>query len=84
MSTKSGRVASYLRARWRGPDAIERLTFLLGPGLFAVLVVGGFIAGVNEWHGMTFGDYLQGVAAGAGLLAVGHGIHRAERMRRSG
>jgi hypothetical protein len=66
---------------WRSADLIERLTLVLGPWLFGVLVVGGFFAGVAEWHGMTFGDYIQAVAAGAGLLAVGHGIHRGERRR---
>jgi hypothetical protein len=67
---------------WTRADGIERLTLLLGPWLFAVLVVGGFFAVVTEWHGTTFGDYVQAVAAGAGLLAVGHGIHRSERRRR--
>jgi hypothetical protein len=65
------------------PSSIERLTLWFGPVLFLVLAVGGFFAGVAEWHGMSFGDYVQGVAAGAGLLAIGHGIHRAERQRRS-
>lgn len=67
---------------WLRQRGVEWLTFALGPCLFALLVFGGFIAGMYEWHGMTFGDYVQAVAAGAGLLAIGHGIHRAERQRR--
>ncbi len=84
MSTESGKVTKDDRSLWRGASFVERLTLMLGPVLFALLVVGGYIAAVNEWHKMTFGDYLQGVAAGAGLLAVGHGIHRSERLRRGG
>ncbi|MET8310690.1 hypothetical protein [Micromonospora sp. NPDC005173] len=83
MSAEPNEVPHDNRELSHGADLVERLTFLLGPGLFAALVIGGFFAGLAEWHGMTFGDYLQWVAAGAGLLAVGHGIHRAERMRRS-
>jgi hypothetical protein len=71
------------RRLWRGAGSAERLTLLLGPGLFLLFLVGGLAAVIKEWHGMTFGDYMQGVAAGAGLLAVGHGIHRTERMRRN-
>jgi hypothetical protein len=63
-------------------SSIERLTFLFGPVLFAVLVVGGFAAVIADWHGVTFGDYLQAIAAGAGLVAVGHGIHRSARLQR--
>jgi hypothetical protein len=66
------------------PDRVERLTLYFGPWLFAAIVVGGFIAGITEFHGMTFGDYVQAVAAGAGLVAVSHGIHRGERLRRGG
>jgi small ligand-binding sensory domain FIST len=67
---------------WRGADAPERATLVLGPVLFACIVVGEFFAAITDWHGMTFGDYIQGVAAGAGLLAIGHGIHRHARLRR--
>jgi hypothetical protein len=67
---------------WEGADAIERATLVLGPGLFAALIVGGFFAGVAEWHRMTFGDYVQAAAGGAGLVAIGHGIHRSVRLRR--
>ncbi len=63
-------------------DGVERLTLVLGPALFAIIVVGGFIAAVTEWHGTTFGDYLQAVAAGAGLVAIGHSIHRGSRRSR--
>jgi hypothetical protein len=67
---------------WKHATAVERLTLVFGPCLFVALVLGGFAAGVAEWHGMTFGNYMEAVAAGAGLLAVGHGIHHAERSRR--
>jgi hypothetical protein len=34
---------------------VEWLTCALGPCLSLLLVVGGFFAGVNEWHGMISG-----------------------------
>jgi hypothetical protein len=64
------------------PDWVEMLTLVLGPCAFAVLVVAGFVAVLADWHGITAGDYIQAVAAGAGLLAVGHGIHRRTREQR--
>jgi hypothetical protein len=59
----------------------EVMEFFLGPCLFLVLVVGGYVAVVKEWHGLTIGDYLGAIGAGSGLLAVGHGIHHASRTR---
>jgi hypothetical protein len=62
------------------PGPLEKLTFVLGPCLFLVVAVGGLLAVVFDWDNLALGDYLQAVGAGAGLLAVGHGIHHAARV----
>jgi uncharacterized membrane protein len=60
----------------------ERIAFILGPCLFAVLVVVGFPAFVFHWGGFSLADYFGAVGGGAGLLTIGHGIHRAARAVR--
>lgn len=59
----------------------ELIAFVLGPCLFAVLVVGGFAAVVFKWGDLGLADYIGAVSAGAGLLTVGHGIHRVARSQ---
>jgi len=78
---RGGRVEAEVRTMRIDARRLEALTFALGPCLFAVIAVGGLLAVVFKWDGLTLGDYLQAVAAGAGLLAVGHGIHRASRVQ---
>jgi hypothetical protein len=60
-------------------EVASTLGFLLGPALFAVILVVGLFALGYNWDGFKFGDYLQAVCGGAGLLAVSHGVHRAAR-----
>jgi steroid 5-alpha reductase family enzyme len=57
------------------------IAFLFGPVLFAVIVVVGFLAVRYHWVDLSWADYLGAIGAGAGLLTVGHGIHRAARSR---
>jgi hypothetical protein len=65
------------------PDTVERMTFGLGPCLFLILVVVGAVITLTEWHANTMGAYLQAVAGGAGLLTIGHSIHRTARIGRA-
>ena len=48
-----------------------------------ILVVFGYFVTVEEWHDKTMGSYLQAVAGGAALLAIGHSVHRSARLSRS-
>jgi hypothetical protein len=58
----------------------EGVLVLFGPIVFIVLVVGiGAIGVFQQW--LSFADYLGAVGAGAGLLTIGHGIHRVARGR---
>ena len=60
---------------------MERFTFALGPGVFVVIVLVGVAGLIWDWDGLKLADFLAATAAGAGLLAVGHGLHRTSRMR---
>ena len=64
------------------PDLMEKFTFALGPFAFFVIVVVGFFGLILDWDDLKLADVLAAMAAGAGLLAVGHGLHRSSRMRR--
>jgi hypothetical protein len=61
---------------------VERFTFVLGPCVFALLLLAGIAGLIWDWDGLTFGDFLQAAAGGSGLLAVGHGLHRSARLGR--
>jgi hypothetical protein len=61
---------------------MERFTFALGPCAFLVIVLVGIAGVIWDLDNLKLGDLLAAIAAGAGLLAVGHGLHRASRMRR--
>jgi hypothetical protein len=63
------------------PDPMERFTFLLGPCAFGVIVLLGVGGLVWDWDDLKLADFLAATGAGAGLLAVGHGLHRTSRMR---
>jgi hypothetical protein len=57
------------------------LIFFLGPVAFAAISVLRLFAPAHNRDDFKFGDYLQAVAAGAGLLAISHGVHPAARTR---
>lgn len=63
-------------------DPIERFTFVLGPCAFVAIVLVGVAGLIWNWDNLKLADFLAAIAAGAGLLAVGHGLHRMSRMRR--
>jgi len=50
-------------------------------GIFAYLfiVVLGGAALIWNWKGLTMGEYIAGISAGAGLLGIGHGIRTGAR-----
>jgi hypothetical protein len=57
------------------------LTFPWGVGEFLLFVVAGFIIHFTDEAGLPWSTYIEAMATGTGLLAIGHGVHHAARER---
>jgi hypothetical protein len=51
-------------------------------GVYAVIVVLGFVAAFNAVDGLTWGDYLGAITITSGLHGVAHGIRYHARATR--